>query len=108
MITKLDLNINSLNLSGSTVEGLKGMISDIRTVCPLLSLARSQNNIPFYVVTQTRGENKLADVSSDVEGILGRYTIEDSTQRRYVDSIRQLFFYYVYHGKVSVLIMRKS
>lgn len=79
------------------------MISDIRTVCPLLVLARSQQNIPFYVVTQTRGENKLADVSSDVEGIFARYTIEDSPQRRYVDSIRQLFFYYVYHGKVSIL-----
>lgn len=76
------------------------MISDIRIVCPLLVLARSQQNLPFYIVTQTTGELKVADVDSDVQAILGRYTSETPEKRRYIDAMRQLFYYYVSHGKI--------
>lgn len=90
----------SLILTGENEAGLKQMISDIRTVCPLLSMARTYK-IPFYIVKQTRGEKQLADVSFDIEGIFARFDIEEAPQRRYMDSIRAFFFYYVYHGKAK-------
>lgn len=86
--------------SGATEAGLKRMISDIRTVCPLLTMARNQK-IPFYIVTQPRGEKNLSDISFDIEGIFSRFDIEETAQRRFMDSIRGFFFYYVYHGKVQ-------
>ena len=54
------------------------MISDIRVVCPLFVQARSQENIAFYVVTQTQSHDdlNLADVDSDVQAILGKDLIE--------------------------------
>lgn len=89
-----------IEIYGDSVQGLIAMISDIRYVCPLLVLARSQKNLPFYIVTQTQGDLKLADVDSDVQAILGRYNSESPEKRRYLDAIRQLFYYYVAHGKV--------
>lgn len=101
LIGKLNLTEEVLLRYGETVQGLVAMISDIRYVCPLLVLARSQGNLPFYIVTQTQGELNLADVDTDVQAILGRYTSESPEKRRYSDTIRQLFFYYVQHGKLN-------
>lgn len=102
-----DSKIGQLNLTeevfgryNESVQGLLQMISDIRIVCPLLVLARSQQNLPFYIVTQTTGDLKVADVDSDVQAILGRYTSETPEKRRYIDAMRQLFYYYVSHGKI--------
>lgn len=96
------LTEEALELYGETVQGLISMISDIRYVCPLLVLARSnKQNLPFYLVTQTQGELKLADVDSDIQAIMGRYSSETPEKRRYLDAIRQLFYYYVGHGKVN-------
>lgn len=94
------LTEEALEIYGETVQGLIAMISDIRYVCPLLVLSRSQDNLPFYLVTQTQGALKLADVDSDVQAIMGRYSSETPEKRRYLDAIRQLFYYYVGHGKV--------
>lgn len=95
------LTEEALKIYGDSVQGLIAMISDIRYVCPLLVLARSQDERPpFYLVTQTQGELKLADVDSDVQAIMGRYSSESPEKRRYFDAIRQLFYYFVGHGKV--------
>lgn len=99
-VGQANLTEEALEHYGDSVQGLISMISDIRYVCPLLVLARSQNNLPFYLVSQTQGDLKLADVDSDVEAILGRYDSVTPEKRRYLDAIRQLFFYYVAHGKV--------
>lgn len=102
-----DSKVGQLNLTeevferyNDTIQGLWQMISDIRIVCPLLVIARSQPNLHFYVVTQTQGNLKLADVDSDIQGILGRYRSETPEKRRYFDAIRQLFYHYVSHGKI--------
>ena len=102
-IGQLELTEEALKLYGETVQGLISMISDIRYVCPLLVLARSHEtqNLPFYLVTQTQGELKLADVDSDIQAIMGRYSSETPEKRRYFDAIRQLFYYFVGHGKVN-------
>jgi carboxylesterase type B len=102
VIGQSGLTDEALELYGETVQGLISMISDIRYVCPLLVLARSQDqNLPFYVATQTKGDLKVADVDSDVQAILGRYESKTPEKRRYLDSIRQLFYYFVGHGKVN-------
>lgn len=100
-IGQLNLTYEALELYGETAQGLISMISDIRVVCPLLVMARSQENLPFYVATQTQGELNVADVDSDIQAILGRYTSDTPEKRRYLDAIRQLFFYYVSHGKLN-------
>lgn len=100
-IGQANLTNEAIELYGDSVQGLIAMISDIRYVCPLLVLARSsEQNLPFYIVSQTQGDLKLADVDSDVQAILGRYDSESPEKRRYLDAIRQLFYYYVAHGKV--------
>lgn len=96
-----NLTDKALELYGETVQGLIAMISDIRTVCPLLVLAQSQNNLPFYVATQPQGEFNVADVDSDVQAILGRYNSDNPAKRRYLDAIRNEFYYFVSHGKVN-------
>lgn len=102
-IGQKELTDEALKLYGETVQGLISMISDIRYVCPLLVLARSHpiNPLPFYLVTQTQGDLNLADVDSDVQAIMGRYSSGTPEKRRYFDAIRQLFYYYVGHGKVN-------
>lgn len=81
----------ALKRYGADWPGLVAMISDIRTVCPLLYLSRSQQGkvIPFYLVNHTRenpstGSEELADVAVDVEAILGLYDAQTSSARRYV------------------------
>jgi hypothetical protein len=96
-----NLTDEALEMYGETVQGLIAMISDIRTVCPLLVLARSQQNLPFYVVTQPQGEFNVADVDSDIQAILGRYNSDNPAKRRYLDAIRNEFYYFVSHGKLN-------
>lgn len=84
----------------ATYQGLAAMITDIRTVCPLSLLAKQRAGIAFYVVTQTSGENNIADVDSDISAILGRYEPKTPEQRRYVAAMQQLFYHYVWHGEV--------
>lgn len=86
-----DLTDEALRRYGADWPGLVAMISDIRTVCPLLYLSRSQQGkvIPFYLVKHTRenpstGSQELADVAVDVEAILGLYDAQTSSERRYV------------------------
>ncbi|KAB0799565.1 hypothetical protein PPYR_07445 [Photinus pyralis] len=90
-----------LKLYPSTYQGLSAMISDIRIVCPLLAVSTQMRNVPFYVVTQNRGELNVADVDSDVDAILGRYEPKTAEQKRYVSAMQQLFYYYVWHGKIQ-------
>jgi len=86
-----NLTDEALKRYGADWPGLMAMISDIRTVCPLLYLSRSQQFkiIPFYLVNHTRenpitGSEELADVAVDVEAILGLYDAQTSSDRRYV------------------------
>jgi hypothetical protein len=81
---------DALRRYGADWPGLVAMISDIRTVCPLLYLSRSHQGkaIPFYLVNHTRdnsniGPEKLADVSVDVEAILGLYEPQTPSEERY-------------------------
>lgn len=85
----------------ATYQGLVSIISDIRTICPLLTINKQQPSIPFYVVTQTSGDNNLADVDADIQAILGRYEPKTPEQRRYVSAIQQLFYHYVSHGDIK-------
>lgn len=98
---QMNLTDEVLKLYSPNYQGLTAMISDIRTVCPLLAVSTQMRNVPFYVVTQTRGELNIADVDSDVDAILGRYEPKTAEQKRYVSAIQQLFYYYVWHGKVQ-------
>ncbi|KAF5284564.1 hypothetical protein FQR65_LT02390 [Abscondita terminalis] len=90
-----------LKLYPSTYQGLSAMISDIRIVCPLLAVSTQMRNATFYVVTQPRGELNVADVDSDVDAILGRYEPKTAEQKRYVSALQQLFYYFIWHGKVQ-------
>ncbi|XP_013110643.1 neurotactin [Stomoxys calcitrans] len=100
--------IGALNLTEEAIQrynatnyrALVSMITDIRTICPLLINARLQPSVPFYVVSQGEGEDKLATVDADIQAILGRYEPHTVEQRRFVSSMQQLFYYYVSHGTV--------
>ena len=80
------LTEEALQRYGTNWPGLVAMISDIRTVCPLRYLSQQGNTtIPFYLVNHTRdneGGDKLADVSVDVEAILGLYEPRSESDRR--------------------------
>lgn len=75
------------------------MISDIRVICPLLTVARMKTNIPFYVATQPRGQ--FADPDSDAAAILGSYAARTPAEKRHVSAMQQLFNHYVWHGEVA-------
>lgn len=98
--------IGALNLTEEAIQrynatnyrALIAMITDIRTICPLLINARLQPMVPFYIVTQGEGEEQLATADADVQAILGRYEPHTVEQRRFVSSMQQLFYYYVSHG----------
>ncbi|CAL1683272.1 unnamed protein product [Lasius platythorax] len=89
----------ALKRYNSTLKGLITMISDIRVVCPLLTLARMRTNIPFYVATQPR--RHLADPDSDAAAILGTYAAVKPEEKRHVSAMQQLFNHYVWHGEVA-------
>ena len=101
-IGTLNLTDEAIKLyNATTYQGLVAMISDIRTVCPLLTMARQQLTAPFYVVTQTKNEINLADVDADVQAILGRYEPKTNEQKRYVSSMQQIFYHYVANGEIK-------
>lgn len=101
LIGKKGLTDEVLKRYNATYQGLVQIISDIRTVCPLLTIARTQPSIPFYVVTQTGGDLEIADVDADIQAILGRYEGKTFQQRRYSTAIQQLFYHYVSHGELK-------
>lgn len=98
---ELGLTDEVLKRYNATYQGLVSIISDIRTICPLLTINKQQPTIPFYVVTQTGGEHNIADADADIQAILGRYEPKTPEQRRYVSAIQQLFYYYVSHGEIK-------
>lgn len=100
-IGQLGLVEEAIKLYPLTYQGLVSMISDIRTICPLLTIAQLQPSVPFYVVRQPAGELNIADVDADIQAILGRYEPKTPEQRRYVSSIQQLFYHYVSHGEMK-------
>lgn len=100
----LDLVLKRYN---ATYQGLVSIISDIRTICPLLTMARQLPSVPFYVVTQTAGQLNIAGVDDDVQAILGRYEPHTPEQRRYVSAIQQLFYHYVSHGEIKQFEVRR-
>lgn len=100
-IGQLNLTDEVLQLYGESYEGYAQMISDIRTVCPLLTIARVQPSVPFYVVAQPDNKNNVAGGDDDVLAILGRYEPKTPEQRRYVSAIQQLFYHYVSHGEMK-------
>lgn len=99
-IGALNLTDEAIQRYNATYQGLVAMISDIRTICPLLANARLQKTVPFYVATQGEGPDGLAKIDIDVQAILGRYEPIAVEQRRYMSSMQQLFYYYVSHGEV--------
>lgn len=80
------------------MKGLATMISDIRVVCPLLTIANWKTDIPFYVRTRPRGI--LADPDSDAAAILGSYTPRTVEEKRHVDAMQKLFNRFVWFGEV--------
>ncbi|XP_069697223.1 neurotactin isoform X2 [Periplaneta americana] len=104
-----NLTSEALHRYGADWPGLIAMISDIRTVCPLLylSLSYKEKIIPFYLVNHTRisshsqSSEPLADVSVDVEAILGQYEGETHSQKKYVESMQELFYHFVRHGSLK-------
>ncbi|XP_053672175.1 neurotactin [Anopheles nili] len=107
VVGQLGLTEEALRRYNATYQGLVAMVSDIRTVCPLLTITEKLQSSQFYVVSQTGGELGMADVDSDVQAILGRYEPKTPEQRRYVTAIQQLFYHYVSHGEIKHELRRK-
>lgn len=86
-----------------TYLGLVELISSVRTLCPLVSLARLRLEVPMYVVLGAgagggAGGSGIAGINADVEAILGTFDSDMPEQRRYMAAMQQLFYYYVWHG----------
>lgn len=96
-----NLTEEALKMYPTTYKGLSSMISDIRIICPLFSISSEMHKVPFYVVNQTRFEQDIADIDSDVDAILGRYEPKTPEQRRYFSAMQGLFYHYVWHGKIE-------
>lgn len=103
----LDLVDEVLKRYDATYKGLVQIISDIRTVCPLLVTARTVPNVPFYVATQTRGELEISNGDDDIKAIFGRYEPQTYEQRRYSQIIKLLFFRFVLFGEFQRTNPRK-
>lgn len=85
----------------ATVKGLVTLISDIRVVCPLLTVAMKHASVPFYVATQPRS-GYLAEPDSDAATILGGYNPRTPEETRHMAALQQLFNRFVWHGKVAM------
>ncbi|CAK1578232.1 unnamed protein product [Parnassius mnemosyne] len=88
-----------------TYEGLVELISSIRTLCPLVSLARLRLDVPMYVVNGSGAGggvmgSGMADINSDIEAILGTFESAMPEQRRYMAAMQQFFYYYVWNGRL--------
>ncbi|XP_045533823.1 neurotactin [Papilio machaon] len=89
-----------------TYEGLVELISSIRTLCPLVSLARLRLAAPLYVVTGAgagggAAGGGLAGIDADVQAILGTFESAMPEQRRFMAAMQQLFYYFVWHGELA-------
>lgn len=87
-------------------KGLVELTSAVRTVCPLVSLARIRLSAPLYIVRGDgagagRGAPGLADIDADVRAILGTFDSDTPEQRRYMSAMQHLFYYFVWHGRLS-------
>uniref|UniRef100_A0A182K8Z1 Carboxylesterase type B domain-containing protein n=1 Tax=Anopheles christyi TaxID=43041 RepID=A0A182K8Z1_9DIPT len=107
VVGKLGLTEEALRRYNATYQGLVAMVSDIRTICPLLTITQNLQSSQFYVVSQPSGELGIADVDSDVQAILGRYEPKTPEQRRYISAIQQLFYHYVSHGEIKHELRKK-
>ncbi|XP_011501941.1 PREDICTED: neurotactin [Ceratosolen solmsi marchali] len=83
----------------STVKGLHTIISDVRVVCPLMTVATMKSDIPFYISTFPR--DVIADVDSDAAAILGFFPAKTPEQKRHLQAMQQLFNHFVWHGEVK-------
>lgn len=90
-----------LKMYPSTYKGLASLISDVRITCPLFTIMSQIQGVPFYVAIQPRGEPNIADIDADIDAILGRYEPKTPQQARYVSAIQDLFYSYVWHGKIE-------
>lgn len=86
-------------------EGLAQLISSVRTLCPLVGLARLRLDVPLYVLVGggaggVDGGSGLAPVDADVEAILGTFDSDMPEQRRFMTAMQQLFYYFVWHGRL--------
>lgn len=100
-LSELKLAEDALNAYPNTYKGLTSLISDLRIVCPLYDMWKKMTKVPFYIVVQTRGKLDLANANSDVDAILGRYEPKTPEQRRYLSTMQQLFYHYVWHGEIT-------
>ena len=75
------------------------MISDIRVVCPLMTVATMKTDIPFYISTFPR--DVVADADADAAAILGFFPNKTPEQKRHLQAIQQLFNHFVWHGEVK-------
>lgn len=87
------------------------MISDIRVVCPLLTVARMNPTIPFYVARFPKS-NHLSDADADAQAILGTFldisAFPNVTQTRHLTAIQQLFTDYIHLGTIKNIDMPKG
>lgn len=103
VLVEKNLTKKALEKYPMNYKGLVTMVSDIRTVCPLFAISTQMQDVPFYVVTQPRGEHDLADIDSDIDAILGRYETKTPDQRRYVSEMQNLFYHFVWHDSRSIV-----
>ncbi|XP_039280676.1 neurotactin-like [Nilaparvata lugens] len=102
VLSGLGLAEEALRRYNTTYPGLAAMVSDIRTVCPLLTVAKQIQGAGFYVVTQTHDDD-MVDPDADIKAILGHYPTRTPEERRYVTSIQQMFYRYVAHGTFDTI-----
>ena len=73
------------------------MVSDIRTICPLVELAKAAS-APLYIATHpTPGlrYGLVADSSADLAAIFGTYPRQTNADDLYVDNMENLFYSFV-------------
>ncbi|XP_068081250.1 neurotactin-like [Anabrus simplex] len=87
---------------GTTWPGLASMISDIRTVGPLLSMSRQLQNTEstFYVATEPQGTQRIADVHVDAEVFMRRYKHMSTEERRFNSAMEKLCYRFVYFEEI--------
>ena len=89
------------NVSGGNWKKYIQMVSDIRTVCPLVKRAQDMRqytvNTDVYVATQERSSSKgnIADGYSDIEAILGNYQTQNENQKKFVENMQTLLYRFV-------------
>ncbi|GLH07126.1 Neurotactin [Gryllus bimaculatus] len=89
--------------NGTSWPAFAAMVSDIRTVCPLLDMARrlERSSPVFYVATQGRGDPEVADAALDAEAITARFRPLSPQQRRYMTAMQSFFYPFVGMGTLK-------